>query len=200
MIVTILSGNPYWLCYSVSEIDGRLGYLQKTFKLSGEEIRRLATSCPKLVTWGGVPTQVGLNLIMLNESCGFSQDEVRDSVLNPENCMIALILFQCKEILIKCPAVYYEEQEDRLGTIVSFLHNDVGFSHEMLAKLPEAITSKINHIRPRLAFLKSLGRLQVDPNQPSYVSPQAFALTTDIEFCEVAKCSILTYNEFLKTV
>ena len=54
----ILAGNPYWLSYSVEEIDRRLGYFQENFKLDGEETRSLAVAEPKLITWGGVPGQI----------------------------------------------------------------------------------------------------------------------------------------------
>ncbi len=38
MIRDILCENPYWLTYSTEEIDSRLGYFQKTFDLTGDEV------------------------------------------------------------------------------------------------------------------------------------------------------------------
>ena len=34
-ILTIVAKTPKWLTFSVKGIDGRLGFLQKTFQLSG---------------------------------------------------------------------------------------------------------------------------------------------------------------------
>ena len=47
-----------WLNLSVTEIDARLGFLQKTFKLKGDEVRNLASDEPNLVVWKGTPHQV----------------------------------------------------------------------------------------------------------------------------------------------
>ncbi len=71
MVRNILCENPYWLSYTTEEIDSRLGYLQKTFGLTGDEVRGLAVRLSLLVTWGGIPGQIRLNDFTLKEVCGF---------------------------------------------------------------------------------------------------------------------------------
>lgn len=65
MIQDILEGNPWWLDYKIPEIDARLGYLQKSFSLSGKELRAVAVKCPRLVTWVGLPRQFDINKLYI---------------------------------------------------------------------------------------------------------------------------------------
>ncbi len=84
MVRSVLCDNPYWLTYTVEEIDARLGYFQKTLDLTGDEIRGLAVKLPKLITWGGAPGQVRTNLLVLKDQCGFKVTK-RLSLLIIEN-------------------------------------------------------------------------------------------------------------------
>ena len=52
-----LDTNCTWLNYSVTDIDSRLGYFQKNFRLRGDEVRQLAKNGPRLILWTGVPFQ-----------------------------------------------------------------------------------------------------------------------------------------------
>ena len=45
-----------WLNFSL-EVDKKLGYFQKNFELSGQEVRRIAIAAPNLIIWSGVPYQ-----------------------------------------------------------------------------------------------------------------------------------------------
>lgn len=45
-----------WFNYSL-EIDKKLGYFQKNFELSGQEVRQIAVAAPNLIIWSGVPYQ-----------------------------------------------------------------------------------------------------------------------------------------------
>ena len=57
-IQEILTGSyGKWLNFSVVEIDSKLGYFQKNFRLSGNEVRKLAIKEPNLIIWTGVPFQ-----------------------------------------------------------------------------------------------------------------------------------------------
>lgn len=49
-IASILTKNPYWLCFSTVRIDRRLGFFQRLFQLTGSETREVAMKYPKIVT------------------------------------------------------------------------------------------------------------------------------------------------------
>ncbi len=182
MVRKILTENPYWLTYTVEEIDARLGYFQKSFSLTGDQVRLLASRFPLIVTWGGVPGQIRINHFALKELCGFTNKEL-------------------KTMLLKHPELYYQQDDGGLRAVFDMLHNEVGFSHEMIRKFPETLCADQFKVRPRHLFLKKIGRAQYDPKQPRYVSPVALATSDEKEFStKVAKVPIEVYNEFLKTV
>ena len=53
----LLETSCRWLNYSVTDVDSRLGYFQKNFRLTGDEVRQLAKNGPRLILWLGVPFQ-----------------------------------------------------------------------------------------------------------------------------------------------
>ena len=86
-------------------------------------------------------------------------------------------------------------------TIFNYLHNDIGYPHDLLAKHPEVMLTSKTPIAFRHDYLTRLGRNQYETDKPNYVSPMAFATTTDEEFAEtVAKTSLEDYYKFLMTV
>lgn len=181
-IVTIVSDDPSWLTFSVDEIDARLGYFQKTFQLTGDTVRALALALPNLITWPGVPGQIRYNYFTLKEVCGFTPEE-------------------CKQVLLGSPEVWMIEDERYIQETFDFLHNDVGFPHELLVKFSHCLTVRRRNISARHMFLKFLGRDQFDPQKANYVSPDALVTATDLEFCQnSAKSSIDTFNQFMKTL
>lgn len=78
-IVTIITRNPFWLSHSTRDIDERLGFFQKHFRLIGNEVRLLTVSCPKLITYDMVEVQK--ISFSVREECTFTEDEVRQLVL-----------------------------------------------------------------------------------------------------------------------
>ncbi|KAJ9581401.1 hypothetical protein L9F63_023416, partial [Diploptera punctata] len=79
MITRIVRKNPSWLQFSTEEIDGRLGYFQKNFKLSGSEVRRLASNQPRLITYDLM--FVKGNTFAVKEEMGFTDHEIRRLLL-----------------------------------------------------------------------------------------------------------------------
>ena len=53
----LIGSHGKWLNISTVDIDSRLGYFQRNFGLSGNEVRNLAIKDPKLILWVGVPFQ-----------------------------------------------------------------------------------------------------------------------------------------------
>lgn len=50
-IVSIIERNPFWLMFSTKRIDRRLGFFQREFHLSGNDVRTLTLASPKLITY-----------------------------------------------------------------------------------------------------------------------------------------------------
>lgn len=85
--------------------------------------------------------------------------------------------------------------------IFDFVHNQMGLSHEQIAKFPKIFLRRLRLIRPRHFYLKTLNRAQYDPTLPLYVPLSAFYEIDDAEFClQYAKTSVNDYNLFLKSI
>jgi len=186
-IAHIISCSARWLCYNVRSIDARLGFFQKTFDFSGDEVRHMTLGLPQLITWAGTPRQVKKVIFSYNEEMGFSKDEI-------------------KEMTLHQPIVLRQPNENLMLQQFELLHNEAKIPHEILARFPVSLLTPCWVTKQRLLFLESLGRAQFDPNLPNYVSPE---MLTDIsgeehgdrDFCEkVAKCSVELFEMFQKTL
>lgn len=78
-IARIVEANPFWLMFSTQRIDGRLGFYQKQFELSGAEVRQLVVRQPKLITYG--LDAVRKSSFVVQEELGFSAAEVKRLLL-----------------------------------------------------------------------------------------------------------------------
>jgi len=181
-IAILITESPDWLSYPVKLIDARLGFFQKTFHLTGKQVRQMAVTLPVLITWKGTPSKVKDNIFCLNEEMGFTREELR-------------------EMVVKCPQLL--KTFDRLDLIRSFetLHNVAKIPHETLVRFPASITQTWKILHPRHKYLESLGRAQYCPTLPNYISPYALSEGDDTEFAEkVAGTSIELYDLFQKTL
>lgn len=75
----ILTQNPYWLMFSTRRVDRRLGYFQKEFKLSGHDLRLLATREPNAITYN--MEHLRKSVFTLKEEMGFNAKELSDLVV-----------------------------------------------------------------------------------------------------------------------
>ena len=57
IVQILVEADCKWFNFTVADIDARLGYFQKVFQLSGNEVRSVAEHQPTLVVWPGVPYQ-----------------------------------------------------------------------------------------------------------------------------------------------
>ena len=57
-VLRIVTLSRYWLNYDAKLIDGRLGWLQKQFELSGDQLRQLIVLEPRVIAFGVGPLQV----------------------------------------------------------------------------------------------------------------------------------------------
>lgn len=82
----------------------------------------------------------------------------------------------------------------------NYAHNVMQLSHEILARLPNIILTRVEILKNRHEFLQELGRVQYDPTKSLYISPDDIVSGSDYVFCtKVAKTSIILYNMFLKS-
>lgn len=73
-------------------------------------------------------------------------------------------------------------------------------SHTSISREPNVLICRKSRLERRHRFLVELKRNQYDPTKPLYVSLLNLISGNDFDFCEkVAKVSIYTYNNFLKT-
>lgn len=178
MIQTIVNKHPPWLAFKTQEIDHRLGYFQNNFKLNGSQVRSLAVKCPKLITYD--MKRIRHSSFAVKEEMGFTELEIH-------------------RILHKAPRVLIRARTEVVKTF-DYLHNYMNLSHDIISREPTILLCRKRRLEVRHRFLVELKKDQYDPTKPLYVSPLCLVRGTDNEFCEkVAKASIHTYNDFLRT-
>ncbi|XP_049850096.1 transcription termination factor 3, mitochondrial isoform X2 [Schistocerca gregaria] len=178
-IARIVTTNPYWLIFSTKRIDRRLGHFQKTYNLSGPELRMLAQKQPKLITYN--LHKVKESTFAIKEEMGFSDEEI-------------------KKMLLSTPRLWIISQKSLLSRF-HFVHNVMKVPHEQIAASSKILTCREFRVRQRHLFLVALNRAQYNPKKESYISLENLVSGTDTEFCDtIAKASVQTYNEFLKTL
>ncbi|XP_023335545.1 transcription termination factor 3, mitochondrial [Eurytemora carolleeae] len=181
-IAVLIANCPTWLKFSVKGIDGRLGFLQKTFKLTGDQVREVAIRCPRLVLWNNLLKGVREKMFAFYEEMGFSKQEI-------------------KSILLQDPGSFMIKSNPALLDQFDLLHNQIGIPHSILVKFPSVLRRSVYTSEGRHKFLTHLHKAQYNPNLPGYVSPAMLAEGTDEEFCEkVAKCDLLLFQKFLRTI
>ncbi|XP_069950768.1 transcription termination factor 3, mitochondrial [Cherax quadricarinatus] len=177
-ITRIISKNPNWLLFSTVRIDNRLGYFQRTFHLTGAEVRLLATKQPKLITMNLF--SIKRTSFAIEEEMGFSPSEM-------------------KSLLLSQPKIWRANGVSLLRRF-EIAHNQIGLSHSQIVQFPQILMSRDFRIKQRHDYLKLIGRDQYDPLKPNYVSPSALVSSDDVEFCTtIAKTSVQNFNDFLKT-
>ncbi|XP_011501702.1 PREDICTED: transcription termination factor 3, mitochondrial [Ceratosolen solmsi marchali] len=177
-IARIITKNPTWLTWATKHIDERLGHFQNEFKLSGSEIRFLATKQPKIITYN--MKHINENTFAFIEEMGFGANEA-------------------KIILLTKPRIWMQNRAKTLKTF-EYVHRSMNLSHDIMLSNIEVLSCRVNRLKNRHEFLLELNKVQYDPKSPGYISLKAIVNGSDEEFCkDVAKSSIETYNQFLKT-
>lgn len=88
----IVSKNPYWLSFTTRRIDRRLGYFQKNFQLTGNEIRSLCIMSPRLITYN--MEHIREATFSIKEEMGFDKDEIKCLLLTkPRLWMLSKLLY-----------------------------------------------------------------------------------------------------------
>lgn len=84
-ITHIVERNPFWLMFSTERIDKRLGFFQREFELTGNEVRKLTVLLPAIVTYK--LDQIRELTFSVREELELSRDETR-------------------RLLLKCPQIW----------------------------------------------------------------------------------------------
>lgn len=79
-IQMIISKNPFWLSLNTKRIDRRLGFFQKNFQLTGNDIRFVTTKQPNLITYN--MQHIRENTFAIKEEMGFDNDEIKCLILS----------------------------------------------------------------------------------------------------------------------
>lgn len=74
-VQTIVMKDPFWLNFSTTRVDRRLGWFQKNFELTGSDVRFLATKFPKVITSSLM--HVREIVFSVKEEMGFDKDETK---------------------------------------------------------------------------------------------------------------------------
>ncbi|KAG8291153.1 single-stranded RNA binding [Homalodisca vitripennis] len=78
-ITRIVTANPVWLNFSTIEIDKRLGFFQRTFILSGDEVRQLVVLRPRIITYD--LGRITVSLYAVKGDMGFNEEEAKALLL-----------------------------------------------------------------------------------------------------------------------
>ncbi|GAB0087840.1 Transcription termination factor 3, mitochondrial [Sergentomyia squamirostris] len=178
-IIRIIDNNPFWLMFSTQRIDKRLGFFQKSFYLTGREVRQLVCTAPRLITYS--MEHIRMSTFSVKEEMGYET-------------------LEAKKLLLKIPKLWMINH-DSLMERFDYVHKDMEISHEQLLKDPYILLSRTFRIRQRHDFLKYLGKAQYDPKKDLYISLKNLVVGSDEEFAiNIARSSIPVYQNFLKTL
>lgn len=178
-ISSIINRRPQWLNLKTSTVDGRLGWYQKHFNLTGDEVRFLATSQPKII---------------------FIQKSHFREITFCLKEELGLTDLEAKDLLLKRPKVFLLKHETLLERF-QFLHNELKIPHDLILLFPGSLLKRKFLMKQRHLYLQKLGKAQYDPKKPSYVSLHQLVLGNDAGFCQnVSKTSVQDFNAFLKTI
>lgn len=175
----ILSKMPQLLSTTTIKTDKQLGFLQREFALTGDEVRLVVTRHPKIAIWDSA--SILTMKMTYKDFLGFSADEL-------------------KQLLLSDPKLYLAGKHAVMKRF-EYIQNKVGFSHQEILVWPSVLRTRLSIIKPRHLFLKHLGRDQFDPKKENFVSLKGLAVGRDVEFCRnFAKVPVKQFNEFLKTL
>ncbi|XP_055537875.1 transcription termination factor 3, mitochondrial [Wyeomyia smithii] len=178
-IARIIYKNPFWLMISTKRIDRRLGFFQKTFELSGNDVRLLTAKQPRLITYN--LEHVRKNTFAIKEELGFEKEEM-------------------KQLLLSKPKLWMIN-EDKLMHRFEYVHRKMQLTNAEILRTPEILLARDHRIKQRHGFLQFLGKAQYNPRKELYVSPKTLVEGTDQDFViEVAKSDMMSFNNYLKTL
>lgn len=179
-IVRMITKAPSLFLMSTGEIDAKLGFFQKLFKLKGWEVRNMTVTYPKLIV--------------------FDEDTIKSSKFRLSK-FFGFTELELKKMLLNYPKLYIIKPFSRVEIVFDILYNTIEIPHSLMVSWPEIFNSNINRLHQRHRFLLKVDRAQYDPTKENYVSLKTLIQPTDEDFCvDVAKASVIEFYNFLKTI
>jgi len=176
-ICKIIVGYRFWLNMDVRLMDSRLGWLQRQFRLNGDEMRALIVKEPRVLMFGLGPIQ--RITISLNRECGFSWKELK--------------------VLLKSDPRLFLVNPDTILRTYNYLAYVMRIPNQQMLKTPIILRCPVPSLQQRHKVLKSLKKDNYECGTPNYVSLEELISPSDRYFAEnVAGISIEDYNRFLK--
>ncbi|KAI1724238.1 acyl-CoA oxidase domain-containing protein [Ditylenchus destructor] len=168
-VTKIVIASRYWLNTDVKINDSRLGFLQRQFQLSGNEVRQLTAKEPRVISFGLGPIQ--RIMMMLNTEFGLSQN-------------------QLKHILKEEPRLFMAEPRE-IHITYNYLSRVMAITNEQLTEYPLALRCPVATLRRRHEFLYRLKKAQYNESLPDYVSLERLLVPSDKFFAEDMKASLV---------
>uniref|UniRef100_A0A915Q3T0 Transcription termination factor 3, mitochondrial n=1 Tax=Setaria digitata TaxID=48799 RepID=A0A915Q3T0_9BILA len=176
-ILRIVKKNRFWLNMDVKTIDARLGWIQKTFELTGDEVRQVIVTEPRVIMYGIGPFE--RLVIILNKDLEFTKEQI-------------------KSILLRDPRVFMLESS-ALHVTYNYLRYTMHLSKMQIADWPFCLRFSIGSIRRRHEFLVQLRKADYNEGSPNFVHLSALLQPSDQKFALNVACVYLNaYNTFLK--
>ena len=178
MIQMILIRYPPFLNFTVKRVDTALGFLQREFRLTGNDVRQIISHHPKVIHF----THYRYKAIsfVFKEVMGFNENQIR-------------------EIIVGAPSCIYRDCQ-HLEKTFDLLHVRNGYSRELIVNSPYCLTAQLSMLVARINYLKLLNIFQPDPTKPCFTALDdlcAVRLSVFIEKC--AKTSVLDFIKYTKS-
>ncbi|CAL1538735.1 unnamed protein product [Lymnaea stagnalis] len=178
-VASMVIRSPIVLLMDPYKVDEKLGFLQNAFQLSGSEVRHVALTLPKILTWRR--ELIADVRFHVKEFIGFT---------NPE----------LKEVILKEPKVFLYSKYQLVKSF-DYLHNTMMITHQQILSWPGILLTRVFIFKNRHLFLLSRGQAQYDPCLENFVPLKALGSGPDEEFCQkIAKCDVNEYYDFCKTL
>jgi len=174
----IIKRGLQFLSRSVEAMDGRFGFFQQSYYLSGDQIREVAAARPKIIF--GLKTDYVKSVnFCLDKKLGFKPNEIR-------------------EIFLTNPSIF-KSHPKALEKKFALLNGEMGIPHQSMVKYPNLLKIPEYVIAQRHAFLSSLGKAVYDPFETDFTALTAFTDFHDEGFAtKVAGVDFQTYDLFLR--
>jgi len=178
-ISKIVTENRYWLNTDVKTTDARLGWLQRQFRLTGNEVRTLIVKEPRILYFGLGPLQ--RIVLLFNKELAFPPGAV-------------------KKMIMTDPRLFMMDY-DHIVASYNYFALVMDIPNSRLVEYPVALRCSVSMIRKRHEFLKKVNKAVYDPELPGYVSLEKLLQPSDKIFAEkVAGIKAEFYDRFLKTL
>ncbi|CAD5229276.1 unnamed protein product [Bursaphelenchus okinawaensis] len=169
----------YWLNQEIDVIDGRLGWIQKQFQLSGRDLRKMIVKEPRIIQFGIGP--LSRITMLMNNDFSLGAGEIKSIFINDPRCFMM--------------------DPKALEITYNYLHQVMQIENEQIVQYPMALRCSVAMLRRRYDFLRRLKKDQMNPELPNYISLQKLLHPSDKYFAEtVCSTPLADYQKFLKTL